>query len=68
MYVSTNTLHTSTQDFQISTSFYFDENNCWIILSNLIPWDEFFNGNTQVYLMKKVVHQQNHLDVLWVHY
>lgn len=41
MYISTVTVHTSPQDFQISTSFHFDENNRWVILSNLIPWSEF---------------------------
>ena len=41
MYISTTTVHCSVEDFQIPVGFHLDENNRWVILSKLIPWDEF---------------------------
>ena len=43
MYISTATVQTLVTDFQIPVGFHLDENNRWVILSNLIPWDEFEN-------------------------
>ena len=41
MYISTNTVLYSVEDFQFREGFQLDENNRWVILSNLIPWREF---------------------------
>ena len=41
MYISTTTVHCSVADFQIRDGFRLDENNRWVIRSNLIPWSEF---------------------------
>lgn len=41
MYISTNTVQCSVDDFQFPAGFYLDENNRWVILSKLIPWSEF---------------------------
>ena len=41
MYISTTTVHCSVEDFQIPVGFQLDENNRWLILSKLIPGDEF---------------------------
>ena len=41
MYISTITVHCSVEDFQFPVGFQLDENNRWVILSNLIPWSEF---------------------------
>lgn len=41
MYISTNTVHIPVEDFQFPVGFQLDENNRWVILSKLIPWDEF---------------------------
>jgi hypothetical protein len=41
MYISTITVHSSVEDFQFPVGFQLDENNRWVILSNLIPWSEF---------------------------
>ena len=43
MYISTTTVHCSVEDFQIPIGFHLDENNRWVILSKLIPWDKFEN-------------------------
>ena len=41
MYISTTTVQGSVEDFQFPVGFQLDENNRWVILSNLIPWDQF---------------------------
>ena len=41
MYISTITVQTSVEDFQLREGFHLDEHNRWVILSNLIPWSEF---------------------------
>lgn len=41
MYISTTTVQTSVEDFQFREGFHLDENNRWVILSNLIPWEQF---------------------------
>ena len=41
MYISTTTVQTSVEDFQFREGFQLDENNRWVILSNLIPWEQF---------------------------
>lgn len=43
MYISTTTVQSSVEDFQIPVGFHLDESNRWVILSNLIPWGEFEN-------------------------
>ena len=37
MYISTTTVQISVEDFQFQEGFQLDENNRWVILSNLIP-------------------------------
>ncbi len=41
MYISTTTVQISVEDFQLREGFHLDENNRWVILSNLIPWEQF---------------------------
>ena len=41
MYISITTVQSSVEDFQFPVGFQLDENNRWVILSKLIPWNEF---------------------------
>lgn len=38
MYIRTNPLHFSASDFQIKEGFHLDENNRWVVMSQIIPW------------------------------
>ena len=41
MYRYTETLQNTVEDFEFPVRFRLDENNRWVILSQLIPWKEF---------------------------
>ena len=41
MYISTNAVQSSPENFHLRDGFHLDANNRWIILSDLIPWCDF---------------------------
>ena len=41
MYISTTTVQIKIEDFNIRDGFHSAQNNRWVILSKLIPWEEF---------------------------
>lgn len=41
MYIRTNQIHCSVSDFKIQEDFHLDENNRWVIMSEIIPWLEY---------------------------
>jgi len=41
MYIRTNQIHYSVSDFKIQEDFHLDENNRWVVMSEIIPWLEY---------------------------
>ena len=41
MYRFTEQVHNTVEDFQFPIGFHLDENNRWVILAKLIPWQQF---------------------------
>lgn len=41
MYRYTKKLHTTVEDFEFPVGFHLDENNRWVVLANIIPWENF---------------------------
>ncbi len=52
MYRYTETEQNTIEDFEIPVGFRLDENNRWVILSQLIPWKEFEQEYAAIFAQK----------------